>query len=213
MSRAACSQPTSAHLVAHGRQGSTHASGPGVSLMNIFVGIDQGEASRRHPVTAGHSKRFSRSGASNSADTPSSVARAPSGGTTGGWPRADKREHGNALVVLRAEWFHPGRTSQGHPAARLEHVLHGLQAHNVVASLPWTAASSLRKPTVASGQGVGAETLPLLLPFPSVGMPTSRPSDDMSAHEPLGAPAPRTQAAGCRSLGRAAALCRETAAS
>jgi hypothetical protein len=48
--------------------------------MIVVVGIDQGGAARRDAVTARRSERFSRSGAFDGADTPSSVARAPSRG-------------------------------------------------------------------------------------------------------------------------------------
>jgi len=51
--------------------------------MIVVIGIDQPEASRRGAVTARRSQRFSRSGAVDGADTPSSVARAPSGGHDG----------------------------------------------------------------------------------------------------------------------------------
>ena len=51
--------------------------------MIVVVGIDQGGAARGDAVTAGRSERFSRSGAVDGADTPSSVARAPSGGRDG----------------------------------------------------------------------------------------------------------------------------------
>ena len=57
-----------------------HALGFDVSLMIVVVGIDQGGPSRGDAVTAGRSERFPRSGAFDGADTPSSVARAPSGG-------------------------------------------------------------------------------------------------------------------------------------
>jgi hypothetical protein len=51
--------------------------------MMFVVGIDEGGASRRDAVTAGRSERFSRSRAVDGADTPSSVARVPSGGHDG----------------------------------------------------------------------------------------------------------------------------------
>jgi hypothetical protein len=51
--------------------------------MIVVVGIDQGGPSRRDAVTAGRSERFSRWGAVDGAGTPSSVARAPSGGRDG----------------------------------------------------------------------------------------------------------------------------------
>jgi hypothetical protein len=72
-----------ARAVTTGRCAQIHALGFGVSLMLVVVGIDQGGASRRDAVTAGRSERFSRSGAFDGADTPSSVARAPSGGHDG----------------------------------------------------------------------------------------------------------------------------------
>lgn len=50
--------------------------------MIVVVGIDPGGPSRGDAVTAGRSERFSCSGAVD-ADTPSSVARAPSGGRDG----------------------------------------------------------------------------------------------------------------------------------
>jgi hypothetical protein len=51
--------------------------------MIVLVGIDRGGASRRDAVTAGRSERFSRSGESDGAEMPSSVARASSGGHDG----------------------------------------------------------------------------------------------------------------------------------
>jgi hypothetical protein len=48
--------------------------------MIVVVGIDQCGASRRDAVIAGRSERFSRGGACDRAETPSSVARVPSGG-------------------------------------------------------------------------------------------------------------------------------------
>jgi hypothetical protein len=49
------------------------------------VGIDQGRASRRGARTARRSGRFSRSGASDGAET-LIVTRARFGGHDGGWP-------------------------------------------------------------------------------------------------------------------------------
>jgi hypothetical protein len=58
-----------------------HALGFGVPLMIVVVGIDQGAAARRGAVTAGgRPERASCSGEPHGAETPSSVARASSGG-------------------------------------------------------------------------------------------------------------------------------------
>jgi hypothetical protein len=51
--------------------------------MIVVVGIDQSGASRRDAVAAGRSERFSRWGACDGTGTPSSVARASSGGHDG----------------------------------------------------------------------------------------------------------------------------------
>jgi hypothetical protein len=55
----------------------------GVLLMIVVVGIDRGAASRRDAFNAERAERFSRSGESDGAETPSSLARASSGGDDG----------------------------------------------------------------------------------------------------------------------------------